>query len=398
MNLKKTIVKKETKKNKKSFKWAWIGMGVLFAVPIATVSLAFIKSPTDNLKNYFTTYDNALDMSLALGIAPDYDTTSSGGKVNYANYLKDYTNDEITKYRNISIFDGQEINRKDISNIDVNTIVLNEWMKADEHKFDNIVNNIAWTSMGDSNETTYFDDQIKTEGAWVFTESVNVSAAFSMLAKDIDNIYKTGSYFTKKASSIIDSQDNRIKKLQSKYMQQNKNKTIGIVKISAANATDIESSVRLFSPSVYPFIYSQKIGRGLGFSFPAPVDSSFENKTHYRSSEIAADSGSELIRQFTNKFDYLIFAKSDTSNVTFDDIKKSNLKNLLKSPNKELTEANSRFGTYGDWYTNAWGIIGVRDILNKFADWFKYTEESSDIWTPTKPSDLKPIRHNQVWG
>ncbi|MEG2250006.1 MAG: hypothetical protein RSD09_00265 [Bacilli bacterium] len=90
--------------------------------------MSFVLAPAkgSDLINYFTTYDNALDMSLALGIAPDYDTTSSAGKIKYANYLKPYVNENMTQFKNVSIMDGGEVNRPAISELKANTIALNE--------------------------------------------------------------------------------------------------------------------------------------------------------------------------------------------------------------------------------------------------------------------------------
>ena len=60
--------------------------------------------------------------------------------------------------------DGNEVNRLPIEKLNLDTIVLSEWMKADEYKFKDVVNNIAWTSMGCSSDATYNGPMIT--GGW----------------------------------------------------------------------------------------------------------------------------------------------------------------------------------------------------------------------------------------
>ncbi|MEG1820614.1 MAG: hypothetical protein RR201_00020 [Malacoplasma sp.] len=394
--IKKLSVKK-VKSNGKKFNYNLIWYFLILLIPLFSLSFVLAPAKGSDLINYFTTYDNALDMSLALGIAPDYDTTSSAGKIKYANYLKPYVNENMTQFENVSIMDGGEVNRPAISKLKANTIALNEWMRADAHKFKDVINDIVYTSMGDSNEANYNDDVIYTQGSWKYNYSVSVSNAFLMMSKGLDAIYTNeATKFYNKANDIINLQIQRIKSIQEK----NKNtiikdkingKTLGFIYTRASNIGQILSStVSIYAPSVYPFLYSKKVGRGIGFEFPAPRDAGFENITHYKTHDIRATSFTDLIAQFKNKFDYLVIMASDTSTITKQEAISSEMSTLLKGP--AILNQNVVFGSAGDWYTNSWGIIGVWDLLNKFSEWFKLDQDLATVWKPYLPSDLKKIR------
>ena len=47
--------------------------------------------------------------------------------------MNGFTNDNITKYISRNVMDGNQVNRLPIERLDLDTIVLNEWMKADEY-------------------------------------------------------------------------------------------------------------------------------------------------------------------------------------------------------------------------------------------------------------------------
>lgn len=394
------IFKKKIKNNQKfNFHLLWI-FGI-FIIPLFSLSFIFVPAKGGNLVNYFTTYDNALDMSLALGIAPDYDTSSRDGKIKYSNYLEPYVNNELTQYKPIAIMDGNEVNRIAISELKTNTIVLNEWMKADEHKFEGVINDIAYTSMGDSLEAEYHDDVILTQGTWTYPYSVSSPNAFLMLANDLDRIYSNNTVshlFYNKAKEIIDLQIKRIEAIQTLNTlgSISHGKTLGFVFTGANTSSQIlSSSMSIYNPAVYPFLYSKKIGRGLGFEFPAPRDSGFENSTHYKTHDIRGDSASNLITQFKNKFDFLVIMTNDASNLSYNDAISSDIASLLKVA--PTLDKNVKFGKIGDWYTNAWGIIGIRDLLDKFVEWFTLEEDHSTIWTPYPPALLRNIRIGMVW-
>ena len=125
---------------KKNFNFKFLAM---LSIPIVGISLVIpvfaVNNVAANRLNLRTTYDNALDNTIALGIAPDFDNTSHSGKINYGEYLNGFTNDNITKYISINVMDGNEVNRLPIERLNLDTIVLNEWMKADEYKFKDVV-------------------------------------------------------------------------------------------------------------------------------------------------------------------------------------------------------------------------------------------------------------------
>ncbi len=178
-------------------------IGLAIFVPLYVVQ----ELNQDKKLNYFnilTTYDNAHDNMTALGYAPDFDTTSSSGRIKYASYLNGYVNDEITEYVNVKIMDGQEVDRKVIDSLTLDTVVLNEWMKVDAYKFDGIVNNLAYTSMGDSDDARY--NSPMTTGGYTWSQQNNIDAGFKMLANDLDNIYKLNGDLISRADSIIENE------------------------------------------------------------------------------------------------------------------------------------------------------------------------------------------------
>ena len=97
---------------KKNFNFKFLAM---LWIPIGGISLVIpvfaVNNVAANRLNLWTTYDNALDNSIALGIAPDFDNTSHSGKINYGEYLNGFTNDNITKYISINVMDGNEVNK-----------------------------------------------------------------------------------------------------------------------------------------------------------------------------------------------------------------------------------------------------------------------------------------------
>ena len=114
---------------KKKFNFKFLAM---LSIPIVGISLVIpvfaVNNIAPNRLNLCTSYDNALDNSIALGIAHDFDNSSFSGNINYGEYLKGYTNDNITKYIDIDVRNGNEVNRLPIEKLNLDTIVLkNEW-------------------------------------------------------------------------------------------------------------------------------------------------------------------------------------------------------------------------------------------------------------------------------
>ena len=163
----------------------------MLSIPIVGISLVLPVFAAHNVAAnrlyLWTSYGNALDNAIALGIAPVFDNGSFSGKINYGEYMKGFTNYNITKYIDIDVRDGSVGNRLPNEKQNLDTIVLNEWMKADEYKFKDVVNNIAWTSMGDSNDATHHEPMIT--GGCNYRTQVSIDTAFLMQARDLDKIY-----------------------------------------------------------------------------------------------------------------------------------------------------------------------------------------------------------------
>ncbi len=346
-------------------------------------------------ENFFTTYDNALDNSIALGIAPDYDTSSFAGKVPYSEYLNDFVDNNITKYKNISIMDGQEVNRLPIEFLKIQTIVLNEWMKSDEYKFNNIVNNIAYTSMGDSSAATYNENM--NSGGWNYKTQVSIDNAFLMQANEMDNIY-VGRNFKNKAQKIIELDKQRIRELNTNYKSVFQNLSIGIIRGSNLDY-EVDTNFYFISPGVYPFLYeNNNPEKGIGIQFPEPKERFFLNETNYKSHRIQSSQSSQLLYQFEGKFDYLIYLGPDigTDEKYEEIVKNSKIKFMLRNPEKNNT--NIKVAKTGKWYTSAWGIIGKRQILNYLKEFLninghKIVENKLLIWdVPKKLERLRKVK------
>ncbi|MGL5591172.1 MAG: hypothetical protein ACRDCF_00315 [Mycoplasmoidaceae bacterium] len=383
---------------KKRFNFKFLAM---LSIPIVGISLIIpvftVKSVASYRINLFTTYDNALDNSIALGIAPDYDNYSFSGRLSNAEYLNDYINYEKTQFVRVDVMDGNEINRLPIENLKADTIVLNEWMKADEYKFKDVVNNVAWTSMGDSSNATY--NEPMTTGGWTYNSQVSIDKGFLMQAKDFDKIYQRNE-FQKKAEEIIEQDKKRIKAINQSPFNF-KSISIGII-AGGSDGANIADSFRFYSPTVYPFFYAtgEDNEKGLGMNFPEPKDKTFLNNTHYLSHTIVGDTSKQLLEQFKGKFDYLIYSVPDFATYKEEDVLKSQIVSLLKDPSK--ADQNIGFGKSGKWYTSAWGIIGKRELLTNMIAFLNKNngdvikEDKSLIWEVTSPEKLERLRKNEA--
>ncbi|MGL4647408.1 MAG: hypothetical protein ACRCVI_01645 [Mycoplasmoidaceae bacterium] len=387
------MAKKQLKDKKSKFNFKIFGMVLIPLISVsAFIPLALNVNYSTNSKiNFFTTYDNALDHAIALGIAPDYDTTSAAGRIQYAEYLNPFLeNNNITQYENVSILDGQEVNRIPIEKMKVNTIVLNEWMKADEHKFNGIVNNVIYTSMGDSSAANYTDPMLL--GGWNYKEQVDVNKAFLMQAKGMDEVYTQSDDFQQKAKEISRLENQRVKSLNTRYLKDFSKYSIGIIR-GANEATTIDTKFYFVAPSVYPFFYSNDPNKGIGLQFPHPKDQEFLNQTNYKPHRIEAATSNQLLNQFEGKFDHLIYLGPDVPTYSEKPVMESRIKMMLKDP--QDPERNITFVKTGKWYTSAWGIIGKRELLTYLIELFneKYLLGITDyqsLWSP--PTKLSTIR------
>ncbi len=383
----------------KMIKW---GILSIVAIPVVASAVAvpiFVSNTKSRLpySNIFTTYDNAQDHMIALGYAPDYDNISAG--INHASYLDPYSNDELTKYVNIRIMDGDSVNRQALDQLEVDTIIVNEWMKADAYKFDGVVNNVAYTSMGDSPEANYHfkgNDIMKT-GGYAWEAAVSIDEAFRMEASDLSRVYKKSEMITQ-SEDIIKKNNERIAFVNKNNRDKLSGKTIGFI-VGAKEKKDIAESIKFYNPYVYPMIYSKTVG--IGMEFPEPKDAGFIDRTHGydwagAASTIRGDTGSQLLEQFKGKFDYLIYCTPDVSFnkklVTKEDVvAESKVTALLKDSSK--AEQNILFSNQGQWYQSAWGIIGKKTIVDGLVSFLSLKDiDQSSQWEPEKPKELKRLR------
>ena len=83
-------------------------------------------------------------------------------------------------------------------------------MKAGEYKFKDVVNYIAWTSMGDSSDATYNEPMITC--GWNYRTQVSIGKALLMQGRDLGKIY-TGNTLELKPGEIILEDKQSIKKI-----------------------------------------------------------------------------------------------------------------------------------------------------------------------------------------
>lgn len=383
------------KKKKNIRLWLLSILVVPLSICSASVAIVLTQSKNNNLnyKNLFSTFDNITDNLISFGFMPDYHTNPILG-IKHASYLDNYVNDDICEYVNhIVIKNGVEVNREQVNSLKANTIILNENMKGLSSKFEGIVNNIAYSSRGDSTAARYSDSIY--EGGFLWESQNSVNNALMIQAKYLDNIY-TGynGYFKKIANEIISKNIYRINYVNRNNLSKIDDITIGFIYSNTSDKTKVDQEFYICSPYVYPMIYSEEPNKGIGFDFPEPIEKSFINKTHgyYDTSwRIQASSGLELIEQFKGKFDYLIYCAPDNSKLEKSDIDNSKLINMLVD--KSLYETNLIFGKMGEWYTPAWGNIGYNYIIDKIISLFNLNDLSeSNKWKPVEPKKLQKLR------
>lgn len=388
---------------KKIKKWSLSLIGIIsLPVVISAISFPIIltnnfsRRPLDNY-NLFSTFDNILDNLISLGVAPDYHTTSFSGAVNYSKYLEGHTNDKITNYTNIVISNKSEVDRQAIFYTRTDTIILNENMKTIAYKFDNIVNNVAYSSRGDSSQARY---NVKlNEGGYVWDSLNSTDNALRIMASYLDKFYtdkNSKNRFTNLAENIIQKNIERISFINKNNKEKLDNVSIGIIYSQASKPEEINSKFVICTPYVYPMLYAEDPTIGIGMEFPTPKDAAYINTTHgyYDTSWRINDDGIKQIEQFKNKFDYLIYCAKDLYNPQIfnqEALYKSNIKEMLKDPNSYNT--NLIFSTMGEWYNSAWANIGKNYILDDIVKRFQLKDIDQNLkWTPVAPNNLKRIR------
>ncbi len=204
------------------------------------------------------------------------------------------------------------------------------------------------------------------------------------------------------AQYIINKSNERVKYINEHNQDLLKGKTIGIIKSTAIDKTKVSSEFMFYSPYVYPMIYASDPTKGIGMSFPEPIDAGFINETHgYKKtgSTIKGDASSTLLNQFKNKFDYLVYCTKDVTYnkglITKDDVLNSDIKNLLKDSSK--ASENILFTNQGQWYQSAWGIIGKKVILNEITNFLNLKDMSiSNQWVVPSKENQKRLRYHNI--
>lgn len=400
-------------------------------VPIVTTSC----TSSIEHKNYLVNYNNGLDASLALGITPAYYLSNIykyGPNYAYAKSFIDPHLGKDTKIEDLKIYDGQDTDLKSLSRLQPYSLLVNEWERVDVAQYNNIVPNLLYTSMGDTingrwNENdvekdpsmTRFYKDIQTpitpgESDLIGSDvkryatsdfGVSPEKALSMAATDIDRVYKTNGVFEKRATDIRNKFKQRItdwnnskefQKILNPTSSPTENQTpdqtyknnvnLGII---YGGTNDNATTFSFLTPNAVPLIYSQLNGRGLGFNFPEPNDSKFKTYATYVTTYIksASSDSNQLLEQFKNKFDYLIYVQSleNYSNGKTPDLQ--SFQTLLKTNIGETSVNDKRIyqTNYLDFYEAIWGIMGVNYILDTFEN--KIIPQFSETLTPSTGMD-----------
>lgn len=362
-----------------------------------------------NINVITSTYYNVYDNLISLGIIPNYSQIANkDNNWKVFKYIEKYTDLSKTKFTQISTAVTQP-NLNLLAKLNTDTLVLNEWDRVNEEKYleRNIAaKNIAYTSMGDSEagrDKKYF----KKWGLEFKHGFANWSNALKMLAVDLDKRYQQlnlkFSNYLNIANEIEKQNEERIKfikgqiSIKSEFKDSIGNmKSIGIVSGLSGSAgialpPEEENRIsKIFSPFIYPQLYSPDFG--LGFEF---VDLSNQSEaTTYKepSATIKSIDMGKFKEIYKNKFDYLLFMKSPYQN--YDDANKiaSQLKYLLRDSSNNR---NIQVIEYVDWYPTTWGAIGnyhllsnIINVLNKFEPNTKIEDINNSYSWPFKKEEL----------
>lgn len=405
-------------------------------------TLASCSRPTHI--NFLANYVNSLDATSLLGIAPDYFLSNYKDLPNdeFLNftYLSNVINTSKTNIQRIPIMDGKEVNIKGISRLEPYSILFNEWERVDEKKFWDIIPNIAYTSMGDSeNKSRWWSDDIvennlygKDETMYRFYQGkngqefeyqkirvndykdkdsgVSPQKALLMAAQDLDRIYKLDNKLTNRANNINELFKQRVQKITSdqafKTFAGVTNKTNGLINtnlnvgiIIGGEGVDNSSSFKFLTPNALPLFYSQQYGKGLGFNFPDPGNGNNTNK--WRSSRyidtfiIDTTGGDSLLETFKSQFDYLIYVQSMASTLKNSEVGLKSFAPLLKESQQWKNRIYKT--TYFKFYDAIWGMYGYNFILDELINNMipKFMEASSNKNSPdNKLTNLETLKQS----
>ena len=364
--------------------------------------------------NFLANYVNSLDATSLLGIAPDYFLSNykdvPNNKFLDFTYLSNAINTSKTNIQRIPIADGKEVNIKGISRLEPYSILFNEWERVDEKKFWDIIPNIAYTSMGDSENKSrwWSDDKVennlygedtsmyrfykgKSNEEFEYQKirvndykdkdsGVSPQKALLMAAQDLDRIYKLDNKLTNRANNINKLFKQRVQNITSneafKTFASVTNKTNRLINtnldvgiIIGGEGVDDSSSFKFLTPNALPLFYSQQDGKGLGFNFPDPGNGN--NTNEWRSSRYIdtfifdTDGGQSLLNTFKSKFDYLIYVQSMASTLKNSQayLDLSSFAPLLKEDQQPTYRIYKT--TYFKFYDAIWGMYGYNFILDE---------------------------------
>lgn len=412
--------------------------------PIVVVpTLASCSRPTHI--NFLANYVNSLDATSLLGIAPDYFLSNykdlPNDKFLNFTYLSNVINTSKTNIQRIPIMDGKEVNIKGISRLEPYAILFNEWERVDEKKFWDIIPNIAYTSMGDSeNKSRWWSDDTVTNNLYDKDTSmyrfykdkndqekfeykkirvndykdkdsgVSPQKALLMAAQDLDRIYKLDNKLTNRANNINKLFKQRVENITSteafKTFAGVTNKTNGLINtnlnvgiIIGGEGLDNSSSFKFLTPNALPLFYSQQYGKGLGFNFPDPGNGNNTNK--WRSSRyidtfiIDTAGGDSLLETFKSQFDYLIYVQSMASTLKNSEVDLKSFAPLLKEGQQPTDRIYKT--TYFKFYDAIWGMYGYNFILDELINNMipKFMEASSNKNSPdNKLTNLETLKQS----
>lgn len=324
-------------------------------------------------KNVMSSYFNTTDMMTSLGYQPDF--ASLSGNTLYSNYLKSFLGKDnistgastntgkITLKPAPRIMDGENVDREQILENEISTILLNEWEQVDETKFLEITPAIIYSSMADG-KARFTDEKFAMQDANAY--SLNVYEAFEMFAKGLDRAYP-GHDFVSKAESIITKVKSNMKLANQAFQSFTANKSLLVVEVDKTT----KQIKRARSTGVYTALYSKKEERGLGFDFPTPHN---QENLKVNGFDVSAVDQVTFINEFKNAVDEIIVLQDpdnpDSAYNTF-------ISNDAKLTVKDMIKDQGNFEKHinivdrDEFYDSVWGIYGVNKFIKNMANLYK---------------------------
>lgn len=395
--------------------------------------------------NIASTFYNSFDMLVTLGISPDIQSKTSlteensKNRLNYVPYMEKYIEPSKINFT-LAKFNYSEPIILEMSKLEIDTLVLNEWDRVNEKKYlegGKAARYIAYTSMADSINSKYNNDNIYYKSSkYKHDMSVNswhtykegtfsYISALKMLATDLDKRYVSNDalgnkLYLDRANEVEKHYVDRVNALR-KIIQDHplfKGKNIGILSGQNSGGGGSESlegnKIKyIYDPFIYPYIYGGE-DIGMGFDFPKP-DTAIATQVTWADdggslATIGTGTGSgDISTYFQNKFDFIIYMASPyeiknveslTEKMTSLNITKF-LKNNTNEPSNKLTNSDRVVAVdYLDWYPSTWGPLGTEHVMNQFVgilNWFvdkanTYQETGSPFTKITEDINIKVLK------